>query len=131
LHEPLPSRQRSVAHLLAGRRTGTVRDRQQRRKIGIRRGSYCFYLDHVVLGRSLPLASTGPSGLRPIPPTVRVSTGEVVYNIGRAGAPGDPVSQTTGRVIVQVLDDQRIRVEYSSITTGALDFTSSSRVYAR
>jgi hypothetical protein len=68
----------------------------------------------------------------PLPRDVSVATGKVRYTITRAQT-GPPISSTgpAGRMLVQMLGDQRIQVEIFSLSASADDFTGSARVFVR
>jgi len=73
------------------------------------------------------IAATDPS-----PRDVSVASGRVRYTITRAQT-GPPISSTgpAGRMLVQMLGDQRIQVEIFALSAAADDFTGSSRVFVR
>jgi len=63
---------------------------------------------------------------------VSVSSGQVVYQLSQWGAPGQPPGPPRGVMIVQMLDDARVRVETlpgSSDTNPT--FSAAARIYVR
>jgi hypothetical protein len=102
------------------------------RHLAFARDNYDPSAARISMGGALgPIGAFGIVGPAPDFAAVTVSSGMVVYNVGRAGAPGEATTQSTGRVLVQMLDAQRIRVEYTAMTSGAVDFTASARIYTR
>ncbi len=78
-------------------------------------------------GLRLAPAVLGIAATDPPPRDVSVASGKVTYTITRYGAP-----LPSGHMLVQMLDDQRIRVEvFTPITAAATDFTSASRLFLR
>ena len=69
----------------------------------------------------------------PLPRDVSVASGTVRYTLAGWGetGPGVRSGAPSARMLVQMLDDQRIRVELFSVSASADAFTSSSRVFAR
>jgi len=68
----------------------------------------------------------------PDPREVAVSAGKVRYTLSRAiTGPTPSGGGPLGRMLVQLLDDQRIRAEIFRMTDNADDFTSAARVFVR
>lgn len=71
----------------------------------------------------------------PIPRDVSVASGAVRYTLATWGETGQPLRVRSGvptaRMLVQMLDDQRIRVEVFSVSATAGAFTSNAREFAR
>lgn len=102
------------------------------RHLAFARDNYDPSSIRISMGGALgPIGAFGIVGSAPDPAAVTVLTGMVVYNVGRAAGPGDPVTQIVGRVLVQMLDEQRIRVEYTSTASGETAFSAAARIYTR
>jgi hypothetical protein len=69
----------------------------------------------------------------PLPRDVSLASGMVRYTLAAWGETGQGVRSgvPSARMLVQVLDDLRIRVEMFSISASADAFTSSAKVFAR
>ena len=71
----------------------------------------------------------------PIPRDVSVASGAVRYTLATWGETGQPQRVRSGvptaRMLVQMLDDQRIRVELFPVSASAEAFTSNAREFVR
>lgn len=71
----------------------------------------------------------------PDPAEVSVTSGAVAYRLFQKQPPvseGDGRGQALGSLLVQLIDDNRIRVEtFPGLTTGTPQFGSSARIYTR
>jgi hypothetical protein len=90
----------------------------------------------VLIGVSGGLLRTGSFSITaadPLPRDVSVATGLVRYTL-TAGRPSGPIpipTVPTARMLVQMLGDQRVRVEMFALTESADAFTSNAREFVR
>lgn len=90
----------------------------------------------ILIGVSGGLLRTGSFSITtgdPLPRDVSVATGLVRYTL-TAGRPGGPIpipTAPTARMLVQMLDDQRIRVEMFDVSASANVFTANAKVFVR
>jgi hypothetical protein len=102
------------------------------RHLAFVRDSYDPSAVRISMGGALgPIGVFGVVGSASDPGAVTTSTGMVVYNVGRAAGPGDPITQVVGHVLVQMLEAQRVRVEHTVAVAGEPSFTSAARIYTR
>ena len=81
----------------------------------------------IASGLALAPITLGIAVTDPLPREVSVSSGLVRYTVTRGGIDG-----AIGRLLVQMLDDQRIRVEVFTLATSpAAEFTPAARTYVR
>lgn len=89
----------------------------------------------VVISVSAGLARTGLYAIAPadpLPRDVSVASGMVRYTLaGSHMGPGSRTGTTVARMLVQMLDDQRIRMEMFSASEAADTFTISAGVFVR
>jgi hypothetical protein len=67
----------------------------------------------------------------PMPRDVSVASGKVRYTITRSQTGPPFIGAPAGRLLVQMLDDQRIQAEMFPVGAGADDFTGASRLFVR
>lgn len=85
------------------------------------------------------IGGLGMTGLWGVPPeapefsTITPASGQVVYRLLNTGEPGGlPGTQQIGLLIVQLLDQQRLRIEAVPQTTGSsASFSSRAEIYLR
>jgi len=90
----------------------------------------------VVISVSGGLSRTGIFSIAatdPLPRDVSVASGMVRYTLAAWGetGPGVRTGLPTARMLVQMLDDQRIRVELFTVSESATAFTSSAKEFMR
>lgn len=81
----------------------------------------------IASGLALAPATFGIVASDPLPRDVSAATGPVSYTINRAGIDG-----AIGHLLVQMLDDQQIRVEvFTPASAAASSFTAGAKIYVR
>jgi hypothetical protein len=118
-----------IDHDVAGRLSGNWFDEASQAPLAFAYDTYDPSQVRIAVASGLPLAPMlfGIAAGDPQPREVSVATGLVRYTVTRAGIDG-----ALGQLLVQMLDDRRIRVELvPSPASPVTDFSPAARTFAR